>query len=312
MNRVPEIDLAHTPLSVVELLYGTHVAAVMSTELITCSPTTPVRDVQHLMRDNGITGLPVVENKRLLGIISVDDLIQALAANLLDTPAGDHMTTQVVTLDQEMPLSVAISYFNRYTFGRFPVLNSHNQLSGILTVRDINVAMIRALMAEVDKLESMVEEQGPDPQLATTRVFTVRRHDFERGGHASTEIKRHLKQHGIHRGDMKRVAIASYELEMNQVVHSLGGTMSYHVSPTRIEILAQDRGPGIADTDKALTEGFTTANEWIKSLGFGAGLGLPNVKRVADEFFIHSSPDVGTTVKATIHLTTSNQEKPST
>jgi CBS domain-containing protein/anti-sigma regulatory factor (Ser/Thr protein kinase) len=308
MKRVPEIDLAHTPLSVVELLYGTRVAAVMSTELITCTTDTPMREVQHLMRDNGITGLPVVDDHRLLGIISVDDLIRALGAERLDCPASEHMTSQVVTLDQEMPLSVAISYFNRYPFGRFPVLNAKNQLAGILTVRDINVAMIRALMAEVDKLESLVEEQEPDAALSTTRVFTVRRHDFERGGQASTEIKRHLKKHGVHRADLKRVAVASYELEINQVAHSLGGTMSYHVTPTCVEILAQDRGPGIEDTEAALTEGFTTADEWIKSLGFGAGLGLPNVQRVADDFFIHSSTDVGTTVKATINLT-SNPEK---
>jgi CBS domain-containing protein/anti-sigma regulatory factor (Ser/Thr protein kinase) len=309
MKRVPEIDPAHTPLSIVELLYATHVSAIMSTELIACTPTTPIHEVQRLMRENGITGMPVVEGRRLLGIISIDDLIRALGAHQLDTPAGEHMTTQVVTLIEDMPVSVAISYFKQYPYGRFPVLNAQNQLAGILTVRDINVAIIQSLMSEVDKLESLVESSEPDAGLSISRVFHIRRHDFERGGQASTEIKRHLKAHGLSRADLKRVAVASYELEMNQVVHSLGGTMSYHVTPECIEILAQDRGPGITDTEAALTEGFTTADEWIKSLGFGAGLGLPNVKRVADEFFIHSSPDVGTTVKATITLSTSKENK---
>jgi anti-sigma regulatory factor (Ser/Thr protein kinase) len=89
---------------------------------------------------------------------------------------------------------------------------------------------------------------------------------------------------------------------MNQVIHSWGGTVECRIMSDRIEIAARDGGPGIDDLEAALREGFSTADEWIRSLGFGAGMGLPNVRRSADDFFIDSAPGRGTTVQATIRL----------
>jgi anti-sigma regulatory factor (Ser/Thr protein kinase) len=97
------------------------------------------------------------------------------------------------------------------------------------------------------------------------------------------------------------VAVAAYELELNQVIHSKGGIMRLRVFDDTIEVSAQDEGPGIPDLELALREGYSTANEWVRSLGFGAGMGLPNVKRVADEFSIDSKLGSGTSVKASIH-----------
>jgi len=94
--------------------------------------------------------------------------------------------------------------------------------------------------------------------------------------------------------------VASYELELNQVIHSKGGVMILRVFNDTIEVIAQDEGPGIADVDQAMQEGYSTANEWVRSLGFGAGMGLPNVKRVSDEFSIQSELGKGTTVRAVI------------
>ena len=93
---------------------------------------------------------------------------------------------------------------------------------------------------------------------------------------------------------------------MNIVVHSTGGTIAATVEPHRIEIVARDRGPGIASIDDAMTEGFTTAPEWIRSLGFGAGKGLPNAHRMSDEFEISSQPS-GTTVRAVFHTGVANE-----
>lgn len=301
MNRLPDLSPENSPLALVELIYATPIRDVMSKEPITVTRRDTMRTAQNLMRTNGITGLPVAENKRLFGIVSIHDLISAMQVEQMDTAVERLMSTKVITLEDEMPLSMAISYFSKYPYGRFPVLNARQELSGIITVRDINVALINRLMQDVTRFESMMEADIT-PGLELTRVFHTRRHDFEHGGQASTAIRKHLSEHHIDRRLIKRVAIASYELEMNQVVHSIGGTTSYKITPQRVEILVQDRGPGIEDVEKALTEGFTTANDWIKSLGFGAGLGLPNAKRVSDEFYIHSKLGVGTTVKAVIHL----------
>lgn len=125
--------------------------------------------------------------------------------------------------------------------------------------------------------------------------------NFEKAGFASTEIKRILKSLKIDNGIIRRIGIASYELEINQVIHSLGGKMIYYIDAEKVVIKAKDVGPGIPDLEKALTEGFTTASEKVRSMGFGAGMGLPNTKRVSDEFKIESSPE-GTTVYSTIYI----------
>ncbi len=302
MKQIPTLDPEQSPLMVLDLIYSSSIRDVMNGEVVTASRDTSMRDIQQLMRDNGITGVPIAEAGRLFGIVSIDDIIRALDTDQIDQPASTHMSTNVVTLEAEMPLSIALSFFNKYHYGRFPVLDAKNHLCGILTTRDINLTLIESLMQEVNRLESEVVSEERPEGLELARVYHTRQHDFERGGKASTEIKQHLVAHGIQRKVIKKVAIASYELEINQVAHSLGGTMSYHVYPDRVEILAQDRGPGIPDVDQAMESGYTTASEWIKSLGFGAGLGLPNVQRVSDEFFIHSTIDIGTTVKSVVFL----------
>ncbi len=307
MNRgLPDLSVERSPLSLVEMIYSTPIREVMTGDPIAVRRSETMRAAQELMREKSISGLPVAEDGRLYGIVSIHDLILTIQSDQLDQPVERHMTDHVVTLEEAMPLSMAIAYFGKYPFGRFPVLDARQRLAGILTVRDINVTLIDRLMRDVTRYESMLESE-PLPGLAFTRVFHARRHDFEQGGKASTALKRHLSDHRVRRELIKRVAIAAYELEMNQVVHSIGGTLSFDVSPERVGILAQDRGPGIADMDLAMTEGYTTADDWIKSLGFGAGLGLPNVKRVADEFYLHSELGIGTTVKAVIRLDTGKE-----
>jgi len=302
VNRLPDLSIEKSPLALVELIYSTPIRNVMTSQLITVERTASMRTAQQFMRDNGISGIPVAEQGRLYGIVSIHDLIGAMQVEEMDTSVAKLMTTNVITLEDEMPLSMAISYFSKYSFGRFPVLNANQELAGIITVRDINITLINRLMQDVTRFESMMDADIT-PGIEVTRVFHTRQHDFEHGGKASTAIKKHLTEHNVERRIIKNIAIASYELEMNQVVHSIGGTISYRITTDSVEILVQDRGPGITDVNSALAEGFTTADDWIKSLGFGAGLGLPNAKRVSDEFYIHSQPGVGTTVKSVIYLT---------
>jgi anti-sigma regulatory factor (Ser/Thr protein kinase) len=140
--------------------------------------------------------------------------------------------------------------------------------------------------------------EGPLPSMELS--FGSAPLDFSRAGNISARFKKTLAEKGCPPAIARRVAVASYELELNQVIHSSGGIMRLRVFEDTIEILAQDEGPGIPDVDLAMREGYSTANEWVRSLGFGAGMGLPNVKRVADEFSIESSPGKGTTVRALI------------
>ncbi|MBO5500530.1 MAG: anti-sigma regulatory factor [Clostridia bacterium] len=120
---------------------------------------------------------------------------------------------------------------------------------------------------------------------------------FQTAGDASASIKRKLKQLGIDAVTLRRVAVASYEAELNLIIHSNGGNLIMEMSPEEVMLISKDVGPGIPDISKALEEGYSTASEEARDLGFGAGMGLPNMKRNADTFDIESQVGVGTTIK---------------
>lgn len=301
MRPLP-INTDESPSFVLELIYRLKIRNVMTTRLVTARRDDSLRHVQKLMKDNAITGVPVVEGARLLGLLSVDDIIRALDAGYIDEPAEKWMTRNLIVLEDDMPLSFGVSYMEKYRFGRFPVLNRGNELVGIVTSRDIIVALLLEINNEMERLEREVLPRPESSGGRTRREFSTRRYDFENAGRASSEIKRLLKEQGVEPGIVRKVAVAAYELEMNQVVHSVGGRISFTADAETAEVVAVDPGPGMEDVESAMKEGFSTATEWIRSLGFGAGMGLPNAKRVSDEFEIESEPGRGTTVRSVVYL----------
>jgi len=124
---------------------------------------------------------------------------------------------------------------------------------------------------------------------------------FILAGEASSKIKETLKKLGVKPEILKKVAIVSYEAEMNIVIHSIGGILKAVISKDKIEIVAQDDGPGIEDIELAMKEGYSTAPEEIRNLGFGAGMGLPNMKKYSDYFEIESQKGKGTRVYMVIY-----------
>lgn len=290
MNQIP-IDTENSPSFVFELIYRLKVRDVMTDEVITLSSDATLRSAQSIMKERGITGIPIVNGNRLVGIVSMDDIIQALDAGYIEEPAEARMSRNVIVLEDDMPLSFAISYLEKYPYGRFPVLSKDKELVGIITSRDVIVALLVEVNREVEKFEAEQRRRsGSEDQGGVSRqTFTTRPFDFEHAGKPSTAVKRHMKERGFPPKLMRRVAVAMYELEMNQVVHSFGGTITFYCDQEKIVITAEDSGPGIEDTEAALREGFSTATDWVRSLGFGAGMGLPNVKRVSDEFDLQSN-----------------------
>lgn len=132
--------------------------------------------------------------------------------------------------------------------------------------------------------------------------FDVSGEDFTRAGEASGKVKAKLRQIGISSDIVRRVAIALYEGEINLVIHAGGGTIDVEITPELIKMTLSDNGPGIADIEKAMTAGYSTASENIRSLGFGAGMGLPNMKRYSDTMQIESEPGKGTTIYMTVKI----------
>ena len=131
--------------------------------------------------------------------------------------------------------------------------------------------------------------------------YTVPGDDFARAGEASGDVKHKLKKLGYNPSAIRRVSIAMYEGEINMVIHAGGGEANVDVDPDKVVIVLTDHGPGIADVEKAMQEGWSTAPDNVRSLGFGAGMGLPNMKKYSDEMTIDSVVGQGTTLKMVVY-----------
>ena len=132
--------------------------------------------------------------------------------------------------------------------------------------------------------------------------YTVLGDDFTRAGEASSDIKRKLKQAGFNPETVRKVAISVYEGEINMVIHAHGGEIAVDISSEKIKLVLSDTGPGIPNIELAMMEGYSTAPDNVRNLGFGAGMGLSNMKKYTDEMDIQSTVGVGTTVTMTIYV----------
>ena len=295
------------PLVIMELLQRLRVKDVMRDhDIISVVRTDTMHFAQNLMKRNHISGVPVLEGKRLFGIVSINDIILALEGGWIGEPCQKHMATNLVVLEEDMPLAFALKYFENYIFGRFPVLDKERNLVGIVSQRDVTRVMMRELTKELARLEGAPGAGAAAPGAAapsepvlpyySMRQFVVVRNDLSNAGKAANEIKRMLAAAGVEKRLIRRVAVAAYELEINICIHSLGGSITFILDSQKATVIAKDHGPGIKDVEWALRDGTSTANDWIRSMGFGAGMGLANSKRVADDFSIQSRVPSGTTV----------------
>ena len=274
MQKIP-INTYNSPTVILELIYRLKVKQVMTTKLITAGRDTRLRDIQNTMRERSITGVPIAEGKRLLGIVSMDDINQGSRSRLhrrngrlLYDDKTDRARRGYARSHSRSAISTAIpitafrcSANIKSSWGWSPVV-----ISPLLCCLRSTKRSTRSNGSQAQKSPA-----GKDRHLI--RTFSVFKHDFENAGFASTEIKKYLKEIGTDAKTIRRAAIASYELEINLVVHADGGDIKAEVTDDHITITARDKGPGIDDVDKAMEEGFSTANEWIRSLGFGAGYG---------------------------------------
>lgn len=133
--------------------------------------------------------------------------------------------------------------------------------------------------------------------------FHITGGDFTNAGEASSEVRSILSNRGISADIVKRAAIATFEGEMNVIIHAVAGAIYYSVTNEHIKIIINDMGPGIPDIELAMKEGYSTAPDWVREMGWGAGMGLPNMKKNSDEFRIESVVGEGTSVEVIIKIT---------
>ncbi len=139
-------------------------------------------------------------------------------------------------------------------------------------------------------------------EVLYSEKFTIRGNDYERGGDVAAHIKSIMKDLGIASEIVRRLAIANFEAEMNVIMYADEGTLEFQVLPDAVRVVLVDRGQGIPDIELAMQPGWSTATEEMRQRGFGAGLGLPNIKRNSDTFEIESTVGVGTTLRYSIRL----------
>ena len=159
------------------------------------------------------------------------------------------------------------------------------------------------LFQDKEKKEIEIEEKAPDNRLHLH--YDIDGNDFMAAGEASSDVKRVLKQLNFDSNIVRRATICMYEGEINMIIHADGGTADVYIDESGIEIVLADTGPGIADIEQAMREGYSTATQEIRELGFGAGMGLPNIKKHSDNLEVTSQVGVGTTL--TIRIESSGE-----
>lgn len=284
-----------------ELIYELKVGAVMTREVFTVKPATKFSDLRGVLRDNRISGAPVVENDNLVGIVSVEDFIKWLSEGGKDCSVEERMTRNVLTLFEDEPLVHAVSSLEEKGYGRLPVLNrSTGRLVGVITKGDIIEGVLREL--EIGYHEEEIHHYRASHFFEdiiadkTTLIFqySISGKSIEDGGEVASGLKKTLRRLDIPPGVVRKAAISAYEAEMNIIIYASEGEITVTVRPEKILFEVEDSGPGIADIDKALKPGFSTAPDWVRELGFGAGMGLNNIMSCAGSFHISSNVGQGT------------------
>lgn len=303
------MERTHTDLTIVhELIYELKVEQVMARNVITVSPECTMQELKEILRTKRISGVPVVIGSKLIGMVSVDNLFRALEQGEGASTVAQYMTRQVVSLRPEETVVSAINLFARYSYGRFPVVDGEGNVVGIITKGDI----VRGLLKQLEQLWHAKEsrrqythifEDIESDETALILRYKVKPRDFVHGGQASGKVKRALERLGAHPQIIRRIAVATYEAEVNIMIHSDGGEIVAEARPERVLVTATDIGPGIPDIEKAMQPGFSTAPDWIRELGFGAGMGLTNIKNCADEMRLTSEVGVGTRLEMVFYLT---------
>ena len=289
------------------LVYELRVRDAMSKPPITAAPTDTLRTVQNLMKARRISGVPISDGDHLVGLVSIEDIIRALDKGYIDDRAEQHMARNVITLRDHFSLVRAVAEFDRHDFGRFPVLDGTDRLVGVLTRGDITGCLMQHLERRAEEAlaheAALRAERAADD--AANRVVVrahVRTGDYDSAGKLSQRMRQVLRDRGVAPEIRRRAAVVAYEAETNIIIHSLGGEITATIDPDKVCIEAVDIGPGIEDVDQAMQEGWSTAGRLPRELGFGAGMGLPNIKRCSDRLEITSDNQRGTRLRSEICL----------
>ncbi len=277
---------------------------IMNPTVIVLKENDTMIDAKDVMRRRQISGIPIVDDtNELIGIVTMEDLIKALEGNNIRKKIKVLGRKKVICLHENDDLQKIVEYISTFRFGRYPVVDDNNKVIGIITKLDLLFGVISKLSAlylhderrrqVLDSplsilIQNQIDKNQPD------FLYLIDNQDVTAAGEGSALLKNYLKEKGFSDIIVRKISISTYEAEVNVVIHGGGwGRIAASITSDSVVVFVEDSGAGIEDIEKAMRPGYSTATEYIRSLGFGAGMGLANIKRFTDKLVITSEKNQG-------------------
>lgn len=292
-----------------KVFFDMKVSEFMNPNVTYVLPNRTMSQVREILKIKRISGVPVVSfKKRVIGIVSIEDIIKCLETGSLDVTVEEKMTKNVVVANVNDTLQDVINLFEKYGYGRFPVVDDNGKLVGIVTKNDILKAIATKLgilylhdevrnkaLQDIDK--SLISGMDLDKQNSDF-YFKIDYFDVNLIGLGAANLKKFLLSKNIDEKLVRKIAISVYEAEANVVIHSGStGEIYCFIRDDSIIVRVEDKGKGIENLDLAMKEGYSTAPDYIRELGFGAGMGLPNIKKYSDKMVVLSEKNKGVIIE---------------
>jgi CBS domain-containing protein/anti-sigma regulatory factor (Ser/Thr protein kinase) len=286
---------------------------IMSSHVVEISGEKKIAHAKELMKIKKISGIPVVDDKKqLIGIISIEDIIHALEFNIINDPIRKIMSTNVITIHKDDSLAAVVDKFENYKYGRFPVVDDEKRVCGIISKEDIMHGILEKfnlIYIHDQKRTNTLDTEysaitGERLKIEEAEFhYQIDSNDIDAAGSGAALLKQFLAGKNFHSDIVRRVGVATYEAETNVVIHSRGqGDIYFFQDEDRFIVRVVDNGIGIEDLEKAMKEGYSTAPDYVRERGFGAGMGIANMKRFADKLVIISEKNAGTQVEMIFFL----------
>jgi CBS domain-containing protein/anti-sigma regulatory factor (Ser/Thr protein kinase) len=305
----PNMKNEASALKIQELGYELKIEDAMSKDIVSVAPDNTMTDVRKILKEKRISGLPVVDNDKLLGMINLENFIKCIINGGIDKRVKDNMSTDIKYVFNDELLVTAISKFEKFGYGRFPVLERNTKrLIGIITKGDIIKCLLKKLEVDYQSDEiskyraSHIFEDTKSDRTTITLRYKIEGGNYNTAGEQSGYLKVNLLRLGIPPKISRRVVIASCEAEMNIIIFTEGGELIVNVEESKIKVNAIDKGPGIQDIKMAMQPGFSTASDWVREMGFGAGMGLSNIEECSDKMSINSKVGEGTNLEFIVNI----------
>ncbi len=302
------MDQIRISQSVIARIYEIRVERIMRTDVARVGQETMMSTLKAIVKENNYACIPVLNGSKLVGQISIEGYIDWLSSDIGDVPVGQLMEVDYRTLYPEEPVVTVVRELELVGLRGLPVID---RLTGDFLGVVCRCTMMEGVLAELDVDDDKVKDRKSEDFILNsiesessimTLNYNVEAKPLEYGGEVSSSIRSDLYRLGLSGSTVRRAAIAAYEAEMNLLSYASGGIFTLKLNRGLLNLEIEDSGPGIPDVEKAMEPGYSTAPDWVRELGFGAGMGLQNIKSCSDNFSISSRVGVGTKLIVDINL----------